>query len=217
MARQVSAAVVCIIVLAMQAKARLAEGQTVTFDFDAGTPPLTAGQTLPLDQTSGGITAHFTGPFSVQSDATTHFILSQFSGNYLYPNTTMDPLTIAFSRPLGSIRLTFATIDFQQNETPTTVQLTAYADPAGTTAVGSATAHGAYGTDTMPMGTLSFASGGQGFQLVQVRIPPAPLAASGFLVDTIAVLPATEPRAPLTVVRPVAPRLPRVIPWRPIR
>ncbi|HEY5912830.1 MAG TPA: hypothetical protein VJA21_19735, partial [Verrucomicrobiae bacterium] len=33
--------------------------QTVTFDFDTDTPALTSGQNVPFDQSSGGVTAHF--------------------------------------------------------------------------------------------------------------------------------------------------------------
>jgi hypothetical protein len=167
--------------------------QTATFDFDSGTPMLFPGQNVPFDQISGGLTAHFTSPtigaggFSVQNDASTHFQLSQFSGNYLYPNTVYNPaLDIQFSQPLSRIFLTFATADFQQVEIPTTIQLTAYEDSTATPAVGSATAHGTYAADTMPMGTLSFTSA-QPFNVVEITIPYAPMAASGFLVDNISV------------------------------
>jgi hypothetical protein len=65
-----------------------AAAQTVAFDFDNAAPALATGQNIPFDQTAGGITAHFSSPqgavFSVQSDATTGWKLSQFSGNYLY-------------------------------------------------------------------------------------------------------------------------------------
>jgi hypothetical protein len=166
---------------------------TATFDFDNGTPTLSTGQSTPLDQTSAGVTAHFSSPtveaggFSVQSDATTQYRLSQFSRNYLWPNSVYSPaLDIQFSQQLSSITFTFATADFQQVEIPTTIQLTAYEDSTATPAVGSATAHGTYAGDTMPMGTLTFNSAAP-FNVVQISIPPAPAAASGFLVDNIIV------------------------------
>jgi hypothetical protein len=166
---------------------------TATFDFDTGTPTLFTGQGLPLDQTSGGVTAHFSSPtvgaggFSVQSDASTQYHLSQFSGNYLWPNSVYSPaLDIQFSQQLSSITFTFATADFQQVEIPTTIQLTAYENSTATPAVGSATAHGTYAGDTMPMGTLTFNSPTP-FNVVQIAIPPAPAAASGFLVDNVIV------------------------------
>ncbi len=181
-----------------------AKASTVTFDFDTGTPSLSTGQGTPLDQTSGGVTAHFSSPtigaggFSVQSDATTQYHMSQFSGNYLWPNSVYSPaLDIQFSEQLSSITLTFATADFQQVEVPTTIQLTAYENATGTPPVGSATAHGTYGSDTMPMGTLTF-NATQPFNVVEVVIPPAPQAASDFLVDNIVVTTSNVPTATST-------------------
>lgn len=172
---------------------------TATFDFDSGMPSLSPGQSTPLDQTSGGVTAHFSSPtagaggFSVQSDATTQYHLSQFSSNYLWPNSVYNPaLDIQFDQQLTSITFTFATADFQQVEVPTTIKVTAYENSTATP-VGSTTAHGTYAGDTMPMGTLSFDSGGQPFNLVEITIPPAPQAASGFLIDNITVTTTTQP------------------------
>jgi hypothetical protein len=160
--------------------------ETQTFSFDSGTPALTVGQNAPFDQTVGGVVAHFSGPFSVQNDSSTHYVLSRFTGQYLYPNGFGPVLVISFNRQLSGISLVFATADFQQVEVPTTIQLTGYQGSVGTTAVGSTTAHGSYGSDTMPMGSLSFTSS-QPFNVVEVRIPPAPGAAAFFLVDTITV------------------------------
>lgn len=175
-----------------------ASAATITFDFDSGTPALSAGQNLPLDQTAGGLTAHFSFPsgfgfggFSVQNAGTTFFALSLFSGNYLYPNSLdPGPLDILFSQPISSISFPFATADFNQNEVPTTIKLTAYENSTANPAVGSATAHGSYGSDTMPMGTLTFNSSGQSFNLVEISVPFQPLGTSDFLVDNIAVTPA---------------------------
>ncbi len=173
---------------------------TATFDFDTATPLLVATQAgTPLDQTSAGVTAHFTSPtvgaggFSVQSDATTHFHLSQFSGNYLYPNSVYSPaLDIQFSQPLTSITFTYATADFTQANVPTTIQVTAYQNSTANPAVGSASGHALYGTDTMPMSTLTFTSATP-FDVVEITIPPAPLAASDFLVDNIIAVTAQAP------------------------
>ena len=123
----------------------------VPFDFDTSAPAVVPGQGLPLIQTSGGVTAQFSSQiglngFSIQSDASTGFTLSQFSGNYLNPNgINPGPLDILFSQMLSSITLTFATTDIHQVEATTTVLLTAYVDSTAAPAVGSATANAVYG------------------------------------------------------------------------
>lgn len=194
---------------------RPAHATTVTFDFDTGTPTLSTGQSIPFDQTTGGLSAHFSSPqgaaFSVQTDSSTQFRLSQFSGHYLYDNTLdRNLLDITFTQPLGRITLTFATADFQQVEVPTTIQLATYRDAIGTQPIGSATAHGTYGGDTMPMGTVSFDSGTQPFMAVELVIPFQPQGATDFLVDTIVVTTIavvatpTETCAPTPTVTPIA-------------
>ncbi len=169
-----------------------APAQTVTFDFDSATPALTAGQGIPFDQTAGGVTARFSSPsgpaFSIQTDSGTGWRMSKFSGNYLYANNqNKNALDIIFSQPVTGITLTFATADFQQVEVPTTVQLSAYVDSTQAAPVGAATAHGTYANDTMPMGTLSFSSSGQPFNLVEISIPYQPRGASAFFVDNVTV------------------------------
>jgi uncharacterized protein (TIGR03437 family) len=167
--------------------------QIVTFDLDTGTPALVTGQATPFDQTAAGVTAHFSSPsgaaFSLQSDSSTGWKMSQFSGKYVYDNNlNRNVLDIKFSQPLTRITLAFATADFQQVEVPTTIQLIAYLDSTGTAAVGTATAHGTYASDTMPMGKLSFDSGGRPFNLVEIGILPGQaLGAADFFVDNIIV------------------------------
>jgi hypothetical protein len=180
--------------------ARAVRAQAVPFDFDSGAPALTVGQNIPFDQTSGGVTAHFSSPagsvFSVQSDASTGFRMSQFSGRYLNANNQNgNALDIKFDSQLTGITLKFATADFQQVEVPTTIQLTAYLGSTLSPPVDSTTAHGVYAGDTMPMGTLSFNSGGKPFDLVEIAIPRQPLAAGAFLVDNIRVTAAVTPSA----------------------
>lgn len=163
------------------------------FDFDTGTPALSAGQSIPFDQTSGGVTAHFSVPssfgFSLQSGLTEPWVLSQFSGNYLAPSSVNSGfLAIKFSHPLTSINFEFATSDIGQVEVPTTILLTAYMDSDTTAPVGTATAHGTFNlTDTFPMGKLSFDGAGHTFNLIEISIPHTSTAASSFLVDNIAV------------------------------
>jgi hypothetical protein len=98
--------------------------------------------------------------------------------------------------------LTFATADFQQVEVPTTLQLTAYRDATGTPPVGTATAHGTYAGDTMPMGTLSFSSGAQPFNVIELVIPFQPQGATDFLVDNITVTTTDVATATPTVTTP---------------
>lgn len=181
---------------------------TTSFDFDTGTPILSVGQSTPFSQTSGGLTGSFSSPtvgaggFSIQTDSSTQFHMSKFSGNYLYPNSVYSPaLNIAFDRPLTGISFTFATADFQQVEVPTTIKLTAYQGSTATTPIGSKTAHGRYGGDTMPMGTLTFSSTTP-FDVVEINIPPAPLAASDFLADNFIV---TYEATPTCTTKPAKP------------
>jgi len=162
---------------------------SVTFDFDTGAPALTNSQSPPFDQTSGGLTAHFSSPadpaFSVASDSTTGWILSKFSGNYLSPLVAGSVLDIQFSQTLSNITLTFATFDFQDVVVPTPIQLTAYLNSTATPAVGTNTAPGTYsGNDSMPMGTLTFHSATP-FDLVRLEMTPTPQGATEFMVDNI--------------------------------
>jgi uncharacterized protein (TIGR03437 family) len=168
-----------------------ASAQTVVFDFDTGTPALANGQNIPFDQAWGTVSAHFSSPsgpaFSIQTDASTGWHLSQFSGHYLYANNQNgNKLQIQFNRPMTAITLTFATADFQQVEVPTTLQLVAYLGSTATMQVGAANAHGTYAQDTMPMGTLTFNSTGGPFDLVEIAIGPGqPRGAAAFFVDNV--------------------------------
>lgn len=185
-----------IAILILPASAAIA----VTFDFDTGTPTLRTGQGTPFNQTSEGLIVHFSSPgdqfgpaYSIQTDVSTQFHLSQFSGHYIYPNSlTMNFLDMEFSKPLESISMTFATADFQQVEVPTTVQLNAFANSSMLEPVGSAAAHGTYASDTMPMGTISFSSATK-FNLVRIGIPFQPMGATDFLVDNVIVATAPPP------------------------
>lgn len=173
----------------------LATAQLVTFDFDTGSPTLGQYQNLPIDQTAGGITARFSGisgGFSVQTDLTTGYNLSQFSGKYLYPNQVRgNALQIQFNRELTDIVFTFATTENPDVEVPTPIIVTASSvTPSGTNAVGSATARGTYGADTFPMGTLAFNAGSKSFNRLEVRIQPGGDAT--FLLDNLTVSPVPE-------------------------
>jgi hypothetical protein len=171
------------------------------FDLDTGTPALTVGRSVPLDQTTGGVLAHFSSPqggaFSIQTDLSTGYSLPQFSGHYLYPNNaaSRSALDIRFSQSLTSISLTYATAENTAAGEPTTqILLTAYMDSTGTPPVGSATHQPAWGSDTFPMGTLAFSSSVP-FNLVEIRVPSpsSPGSATDFFVDNIRVTPTPIP------------------------
>jgi len=100
----------------------------------------------------------------------------------------LNLLDITFTRKMTSVTLTFATADFHKDP-PTDIRITGYVGSVGTPAVGSATGHGAYLGDTMPMGTLNFNSP-QPFNLIEISIPPGQFQATTvFLVDNIIVTP----------------------------
>jgi hypothetical protein len=168
---------------------------TVTFDFDTGDPLLAEGQNTPINQTSDGITAHFSSPsdsvlgspFSVQRYETTFITLSQFSGKYLYDNKpSRDTLEIRFSQPLKGISLTFATYEYQTG--PTRITLTAYMNSADNPPVGSASARGTNLPGLYPQGVLSFGSSNQQFNIVRIGISSEDSEeTTNFFVDNIKV------------------------------
>jgi hypothetical protein len=175
---------------------------SVTFDFDNCIPQGIVYHSTPLDQTCSGVTAHFGSPhdgwlgggYSVQNAGTTFWTLSLFSGNYLVPNG-LDPgaLDVHFSQPVYSVSFVFATADFNQNEVPTTIQTDAYFN---STLLGSAQSHGTYGSDTMPMGTLTLDTGSKAFNWMEIWIPWQTLGSSDVLVDTIVVTTGTVTQTP---------------------
>jgi len=164
---------------------------TFSFDFDVGVPLLSESQNTPLNQTVNGVTAYFSSPsdpaaFSVTSDSTTFYKLSQFSGKYLYDNNTFrDILDIRFSVEVVHIELTFATIEpyGEANNELSDILLTAYEN---TNLVGTTKAHGNFSSDSFPQGTLSF-SAGQPFNWVRIMVPAQSSGTTDFLVDNIKV------------------------------
>jgi hypothetical protein len=177
----------------------LLSAQTPFFDFDTGSPSLALRQNIPFDQTSAGVTAHFSSPqgnvFSIQTDASTSFHLSQFSAQYLYPNTgNRDVLDISFNHLVTNISFVFATADFPPIEIPTPILVTAYTNSTATPLVGSVTARGTYGTDTLPMGSAAL-NLPTPFNVVEVQIQPG--GGTGFLLDNLTVSLAPAPAPPV--------------------
>lgn len=177
---------------------------TATFDFDNSTPALNLRQTVvsPVAQTDpSGVTATFSSPegFSVQDYTTTFLILSSFSGKYLMSNhndASLNHLDISFNQPLTRISLTFATVDANQVENPTQLQLNAYNN---STLVGSVAVPSSYANvppDSKPIGIIDFTSTSQTFNMVElVTAPNQPNGVKGYLVDDINVSAVPEPSA----------------------
>ena len=173
---------------------------TATFNFDTGYPPLTQTQTTPFNQTSTNITAYFSSPsdtasspaFSITSQATTSFQLSQFSGQYLYDNKpSRDILDIKFSSEILDVRFTFATIEHQNQAitVPSDILLTGYAN---TKLVGSLKASGSFSADSYPQGTISFYPG-LPFNWIRISLPSQTSGTTDFLVDNIIVTIVSKP------------------------
>jgi hypothetical protein len=172
----------------------------ILFNFDTGSPAPILRQSTPFDQTVGSMTAHFSSPqdpaaFAIQSQATTTFVLSQFSGQYLISNGGQrNTLYISFSQPINNITFTFATIDYHDpgvGGTASPISLTAYLDSATSTPVGSTTAHGAFTSDTYPEGRITLTTPGKTFNLVAVVVPFLQQGAVDFIVDSVMVYPAS--------------------------
>ena len=171
-----------------------AGAQTVTFDFD--TAPLHTS--LPLDITTGGITAHFSSgsPFynySIQRADALGFTPVGFSGYCIYPNTVFaSDLLISF----GSTLLTDISIMYAPEEYATdsscTMRLTAY---LGSILVGTTT----FSIDppgTWPTGTLTLSSA-QPFNNVVIHYDAPPTTGGDygpiFMADNLVVTPAAIP------------------------
>ena len=94
---------------------------SLVFNFDSGSPALSPGRPTPFNQTVANVTATFSSildpsAFSVQRYETTFFVLSEFSGNYLYDNKLATrSVDIRFDANLTSIEFAFATPIMSQN------------------------------------------------------------------------------------------------------
>ncbi len=163
--------------------------RSAVFDFDTAWPSLYQGQSIPFDQTVGPITLSVSSPqgaaFSTQSQNSTFWNLPLFSGLYLYDNNlNRNTLAFDFNVMCEHVSLTFATADLQQNEVPTNMQLTAFAQSAQ---VGQTTAHATYGATTFPMGTITFDSPGAPFDRVELVLPYQVNGCTDFFVDNVVV------------------------------
>ena len=191
-----SAALLVLLIVVCMPSLTSAAPIIATFDFDTGLPTLSPSQSIPLNQTSGGLAASFSSPsgsaFSIQSDSTTFLKLSQFSGRYLYDNNLQrDILVVKFDQPLNSISFTFATVEYHGGAEiePSNITLTAYMDSTSSTPIGTTIARGTWPTvDSYPMGTLTFNTGTAAFNMVTIQLfYQGPGTAGDFYIDNITV------------------------------
>lgn len=140
-----------------------------TFDFDSA--PIHTS--LPLDQTSGAITAHFTATgqgFSIQRADAMGFTPTGFGGLCIYPNSVFPAdLQISFSVPLTGFSILYAPQELGCDDSAI-MRLTTYLDGVmvGTTTT-TAPAPG-----TWPTGTLSTTEP-TGFNQVVIHYDHRPL------------------------------------------
>ncbi|KTB47929.1 hypothetical protein DD509_08620 [Dehalogenimonas alkenigignens] len=165
---------------------------TFIFNFDAGSPVLNVGQSTPFSSTVNGITAEFSSSsgaaYSIQNQAATNFILSQFSGKYIYDNdVSRSSLQIKFSQPMNSVSIVFATTDSHgpgNVETPTELRVVAYSGSISSPPIGNAAARGVFASDTFPQGTVTFTSA-VAFNIIVLETVPVLNGASAFLIDQV--------------------------------
>lgn len=124
--------------------------QTILFDFD-GAPPFTP---LPINQTSGGLTAYLvaTGSgYSIQAANVLGFTPQGFSGNILYPNSiNQSDLLIKFDQTLSDFSILYACQELGCDDAAT-MRVTAY---MGSNYVGTNTRTATF-PGTWPSDTLS--------------------------------------------------------------
>ena len=177
----------------------------IVFNFDNATPTLSPGQSTPIDQTSNGLTAHFSSPsdfpshpaFSVQNinslaAISTVINSANFSALFLWPSTTnRDRLDINFSASITQITFNFKTAELHDpgpGGTGSPIRLTAYLNSYSNSVGSPVTSNGIETPfDNYPEGTLTFNAVGQPFNLVEIDLPYIAQGASGFIIDNIVV------------------------------
>jgi len=159
-------------------------GKATIFTFDGG--PVYSP--LPLYQSAGGITAHFTATgqgFSIQPLPVTGLWPAGFSGNCLSPSSIYAAdLLISFDTSLSDISLLYSPEEYG-TDTSCTMRITAY---NGATAVGTTTYSIPGDAFTWPTGTLAITPS-QPFDNVVVHYDAAPATGGDygpiFMVDNV--------------------------------
>ncbi|MBS1492724.1 MAG: T9SS type A sorting domain-containing protein [Bacteroidetes bacterium] len=143
--------------------------QPVLFDFD-NAPLYTS---FPIDQTAGGITAHFTATgqgYSIQNANALGFTPTGFSGRILYPNSIyLSDITIQFDQLISDFSILYCCQELGCDDAAT-MKVTAYKNGA---LIGfntrTATYPGTYPVDTLK---CSFAQGFNSVVLHYQQRPP---------------------------------------------
>jgi hypothetical protein len=119
---------------------------------------------------------------------------AKFSGLFLWPSTiNRDCLDINFSQSITIISFVFKTAELHDpgpGGTGSPIRLTAYMNSLSN-AVGTPVTVNGIETifDNYPEGTLTFNSGGQPFNLVEIDLPYISAeGATGFIIDNITVI-----------------------------
>jgi hypothetical protein len=165
----------------------------IRFDFDTAAPLLPLHTALPITQTFAGLTASFTSPDAtpptIETAASTGYVLSKFSANFVAPSVAADNvIEIHFDMPISGVTFNFATVEDPNVAVGSNVHLVA-SDTTGAApvTVGSALAHGATTPgDSFPTGTLAFNSATP-FDTIRIKLAAFPTGAQKLLIDNLTV------------------------------
>jgi len=171
-----------------------ASAGTVTFNFDNATPTLSAGNSAPITQTIAGLTATFSGAYSVQDNSSYNspYVIPTFSGLYLNPNgVDRTILEIDFSAPISYLSFSFAGPAYGAFDyVGQIININAYQDlvvSGGEVRSSNTTAPSATWSDTFQTGTAILDGGGATFNIVQIETAgtgPSAFLADNFVVNT---------------------------------
>jgi len=161
--------------------------QSVLFDFD-NAPLYTS---LPINQTSGGITAHLSGAYSIQNANVLGFTPAGFSGHVIYPNSiNLADLLISFDHALNDFSIMYSPQELACDDAET-MRVTAYMNGVYVGTNTRTTAHpGTWPTDTL---SCNFSSD---FDSVVVHYDSHPPTCQDygviFMADNMRVIPSTN-------------------------
>lgn len=180
----------------------------IRFDFDAATPVLNLGEALPFDQEAAGLVVSISSlpdnDYSIQTEASSGRVLSNFSGNNLEPASDDEDLKLQFNQGITGISIDFATIESLNELVASTVRLTAIDNSSGIPiVVGTAIAHGqVHAGDSLPVGSISFNSADGVFDEVILTLADPLAPARRFLIDNILASPSSSTGGTMLLANP---------------